>query len=213
VQDPFGRPVSLTNSGGIDTALRFPGQQADPDTGFAYNYFRDYDPTLGRYIQADPIGLAGGINRYAYVGGNPLGHSDFKGLDPNSSSSRIDWGSYTSWAPGNTPFDQAARKNFADWLYYLINPPQPKPWEWENACHVGRAEIDRLYSEALNDSVEARAKQCEDELEIDLATCEGMGRRDGASSYEVCRKQAMARYARCLQGSDIKPPLPPFGTK
>jgi len=76
VQDPFGRQVSLTNSGGIDTALRFPGQQADPDTGFAYNYFRDYDPTLGRYIQADPIGLAGGINRYAYVGGNPHTHTE-----------------------------------------------------------------------------------------------------------------------------------------
>ena len=83
VQDPFGRQVSLTNSGGIDTALRFPGQQADPDTGFAYNYFRDYDPTLGRYIQADPIGLAGGINRYAYVGGNPLTRGDPTGLVPN----------------------------------------------------------------------------------------------------------------------------------
>jgi RHS repeat-associated protein len=81
VQDPFGRQVSLTNSGGIDTVLRFPGQQADPDTGFAYNYFRDYDPTLGRYIQADPIGLAGGINRYAYVGGNPVGYTDLYGLD------------------------------------------------------------------------------------------------------------------------------------
>jgi RHS repeat-associated protein len=81
VQDPFGRQVSLTNSGGIDTSLRFPGQQADPDTGFAYNYFRDYDPTLGRYVQADPIGLAGGINRYAYVGGNPLIWVDEWGLE------------------------------------------------------------------------------------------------------------------------------------
>jgi RHS repeat-associated protein len=87
VQDPFGRQVSLTNSG-IDTALRFPGQQADPDTGFAYNYYRDYDPTLGRYIQADPIGLAGGINRYAYVSGNPVRFSDRRGLDSAESSRR-----------------------------------------------------------------------------------------------------------------------------
>ncbi|QEX22833.1 hypothetical protein FRZ61_27660 [Hypericibacter adhaerens] len=54
VQDPFGRPVSLTSSGGIDTSLRFPGQQADPDTGFAYNYFRDYDPTLGGLFAVRP---------------------------------------------------------------------------------------------------------------------------------------------------------------
>ncbi|WP_225308609.1 golvesin C-terminal-like domain-containing protein [Hypericibacter terrae] len=81
VQDPFGRQVSLTNSGGIDTTLRFPGQQADPDTGFAYNYFRDYDPTLGRYIQADPIGFVGGINIYAYAGGNPVLWVDEWGLE------------------------------------------------------------------------------------------------------------------------------------
>ncbi|QEX22835.1 hypothetical protein FRZ61_27680 [Hypericibacter adhaerens] len=81
IQDPFGRQVSLTSSGGIDTSLRFPGQQADPDTGFSYNYFRDYDPTLGRYIQADPIGLAGGINRYAYAKNNPPTYKDPFGLD------------------------------------------------------------------------------------------------------------------------------------
>jgi RHS repeat-associated protein len=49
-----------------------------------YNYFRDYDPAIGGYVESDPIGLKGGVNTYGYVGANPLTYSDSLGLVPGT---------------------------------------------------------------------------------------------------------------------------------
>ena len=50
------------------------------ETGNHYNYFRDYDPKIGRYVESDPVGLAGGLNTFAYVESNPLALTDALGL-------------------------------------------------------------------------------------------------------------------------------------
>jgi RHS repeat-associated protein len=78
VRKPFGEREVVT--GQVEVLLGFPGQYYDEETNNYYNYFRDYDPSTGRYLQSDPIGLRGGINTYAYVGGNPLVHTDPLGL-------------------------------------------------------------------------------------------------------------------------------------
>jgi RHS repeat-associated protein len=81
--DPFGNNAPNENPAGLGTLtcnLRLPGQYFDQETNLHYNYFRDYDPAIGRYIQSDPIGLEGGINTYLYVRGNPLRYTDPRGL-------------------------------------------------------------------------------------------------------------------------------------
>ncbi|OAM52273.1 hypothetical protein A7981_01935 [Methylovorus sp. MM2] len=84
LSEAFGANLPNDNPSGLGTFtynLRFPGQLYDSASGLIYNYYRDYNSRTGRYIESDPIGLAGGINTYAYVGGNPLSYVDPLGLD------------------------------------------------------------------------------------------------------------------------------------
>ena len=83
----LGTPVATTDASGNPVtpasyaALGFPGQTRTL-ADLYYNRYRDYDPTTGRYIQADPIGLQGGVNAYLYAGGNPLKWTDAPGTGP-----------------------------------------------------------------------------------------------------------------------------------
>ncbi|AUX27693.1 uncharacterized protein SOCEGT47_082910 [Sorangium cellulosum] len=100
VNDPIGTPERLVDERGevacalrreawgrteaapgarTSTAIRFPGQYEDPETGLCYNRFRYYDPEVGRFVSSDPIGLDGDINAFAYTN-NAIGWADPLGL-------------------------------------------------------------------------------------------------------------------------------------
>ncbi len=76
--EPFGQ-TSAVSTGATVENLRLPGQYFDAESGLNHNGFRDYVPNWGRYVESDPIGLGGGLNTFAYVGGNPVTHIDRNG--------------------------------------------------------------------------------------------------------------------------------------
>jgi RHS repeat-associated protein len=78
--DPFGNPVAVTVS--PVNNQRLPGQWFQSEDGLAYNWHRTYDPTLGRYTQADPLGFVDGPGIYNYAGQSPLTVTDPTGQCP-----------------------------------------------------------------------------------------------------------------------------------
>ncbi len=84
--DPFGAasPDDISKvQDRFSYNVRFPGQYYDKESGLHYNYYRDYDPKMGRYVQSDPVGLNAGMNTYEYVEGSPLTNTDRYGLVPS----------------------------------------------------------------------------------------------------------------------------------
>ena len=95
--DPYGKPRVMTSAGNdgnwltedvtplynasaIGNRFMFTGREWESDTGLYYYRFRDYSPTLGRFLQPDPIGYADSMNLYQYCGNNPVNWSDPLGL-------------------------------------------------------------------------------------------------------------------------------------
>ena len=109
-------PVLLRATNATEFNLRFPGQYADEEAGNFYNYFRNYDSKTGRYTQACPIGLGGGLNRFAYTEANPISYSDPLGL--RMMSGVRDW----FYGPSGFALPPGAARN-----QKLSDPSEPIP--------------------------------------------------------------------------------------
>ncbi|GGC83390.1 hypothetical protein GCM10011396_33500 [Undibacterium terreum] len=131
--EPFGATVANqdpANSGKqTEFNLRFPGQYFDKETNTHYNYFRDYDPQTGRYLESDPIGLSGGINTFGYVYGDPVSN-----VDPNGTSVIAlgnGWAGAAGAGGGAIGFGAAAAvagAGYGGWQIGQYINPTVQPW-------------------------------------------------------------------------------------
>ncbi len=84
--------TTINDKSTLTSNLRLPGQYYESETGLYYNWFRYYDPNLGRYLRNDPTGLYGGLNAYAYGLSNPLTYIDNNGQLVNFALQAVWWG-------------------------------------------------------------------------------------------------------------------------
>jgi len=94
-------PEATADKPTITSNLRLPGQYYDEETGLHYNYFRDYDSTIGRYLTSDPIGLRAGLNTYTYALSNPLSYTDPLGLAATAVAIPLPTGGFAFAASGD----------------------------------------------------------------------------------------------------------------
>ncbi len=166
--DPFGATLANEDPDGDGKTfiynLRFAGQYYDQETGLHYNYFRDYDPRTGRYIESDPIGLDGGINTYGYVGGNPVNWVDPLGLDSSDSMIRIpipvpsfnNYGGNNAGDSGqNLNYDAYNNRGRGRYERPTERPSRPDPMEMAKG---GKTNIDNEYVR----DVQEKGKSCSD---------------------------------------------------
>lgn len=106
--EPYGKRIVQYEASGYTCDLGFTGHitQQSPVSGqseIVLTLFRAYDPDSGKWLSADPIGEAGGMNLYAYVGGNPIMDVDPLGLTVGSNIGVL-FDYLTGWGPRKRPY-------------------------------------------------------------------------------------------------------------
>jgi RHS repeat-associated protein len=132
----IGSPDNDPDGDGINTniRLRFPGQYEDSESGLHYNYYRDYEPSAGRYVQSDPIGLNEELNTYLYSFANPATNIDIFGLKGVRHGARGEVGDFP--------------RGMSDYLNDLFNNPNPYK---SGSCEYARRQLARHAAEKLLD--------------------------------------------------------------
>ena len=104
---PYGESVQ---SSGTSTRFGYAGMFYHAQTGLYLTQYRAYHARTGRWLSRDPIGIAGGLNLYAYVGGNPISYVDPLGLEAGGGYST---GQYQMGQP-TIPTDPCSKEAMAD---------------------------------------------------------------------------------------------------
>ena len=137
--DVYGLPTIMSSTGTVRTvssynnSYMFTGREYDTETGLYYYRARYYDTALGRFLETDPIGYAGGINLYGYVGNNPWNWTD-------------PWGLVVDLTPGKgetliTPMPDPGPKDIGDQIPDNLGPTDTgaddDPNDWGNQGQQG----------------------------------------------------------------------------
>ena len=173
--------------------LRFPGQYYDDESGMHYNYFRYYDSFSGRYIVSDPIGLAGGVNFFAYTSNDPVNALDPIGL----------------WTPRNHNLitKDAAKKECPRLLKGCPGDGESLPELTALADFIeGTQEPENAYQHSMSDG---RSEQSEADARKQRDQCVDDAGSAGGNTHYNFKNHNCCHWAReTISGCGLQNPLP-----
>ena len=195
---PFGgiREV-LVDTGVVGQDIRFPGQWFQAETGLHQNWHRDYDPTAGRYLQADPLGLVDGPSVYGYARQNPVRFTDPTGEFAQTGALCL---------AGPVGCTVAAVITVAAGIVAIADPfdltssaPTPRPSNSDEECGDDEDE-------------------CNKKREIEETSCYAFANRRGGgrsakANLKLCMDSAFERWVQCRQGVPEQERRPLFGVQ
>jgi RHS repeat-associated protein len=188
--DPWGK---VTETGSVLSDFTYTGHYYDRPTGMSLAWYRGYDPSLGRWLSKDPIGLKGGLNLYGYVGNDP---SNF--LDPAGKCvlAIAPWIlNALEFAIAATAGGTAAALCVACGLCGPDAPDEPADGPMCETSDNGGDKKEACYKKYLEQT----------------AYCGEMWTDD--RRYNLCMENAWKNYIRCLNGLPPKVPLVPWEPK